>query len=464
MTQHRPSVFSIVALMLTLTFTLSANAEEVYMFSDGKIPNDWTIESGEWEVIDDALTVDASGGFATIFFGDPEQQNYSISARITFEAIDNKTRWASIIFRAGKDGEKPWSQVPVRFNTKEKRGIEYAVSTEKEWSIRRASKSKKPFEIGKPRTLRVTVRGTTVQAFLDGRRLIKSAFCIDRDKGCVGLAASGCKVTFDDVTIEYLKPSKKTFSEMKRQRCGVVAHRGYSAIAPENTLSAIREAIKAGSDGCEFDIYSTKDGKVVLLHDRTVNRTTNGKGKIAELKFDYVRTLDAGSWKDKKFAGEQIPTLDEALAVLKGSGCIPVIEIKVPGISKKVIASVRRAGMLNEAAIIAFNGKVVKEVRELEPRLSCYWLWSKGLKGSPVKQANTIIREAAKHKTNMVDLHYGMLSAEIVAELKKRGMKVWCWTINDPVVMDALMRWGVEGLTTDRPDEVVRLNKEIKKK
>ena len=444
-------------------FSLSANAKEVHSFVDEKVPNDWTIVSGEWEVMDGQLTVDASDEMAAILFGDPKQQNYEISAKITFKSVEDPSRWASIIFRSGPGGKAPWSQVPVRFNTKAKNGIEFAVRTDKGWSVRRTGQAKQAFKLGKARTLRVVVQGTTVEAYLDGKRLLRSAFCIDRDQGCLGLAASGCEVAFDDVTIKSLPSSKEKFSEMKRKPCRVVAHRGYSGIAPENTLSSARAAVQAGATGSEFDIRTTSDGHIVLLHDFKVDRTTNGKGDIAKLPFAQVRKLDAGSWKDKKFAGEKIPTLAETLAVFKGTGCIPVIEIKVKGISKQVVDAVRRADMLGEAAVIAFDGDVVREVREIEPKLPCYWLWSKGLDGTFKQQADAIVREAAKHKTNMVDLHYGMLSAEIVAELKRRGMKVWCWTVNDAVVMDALMRWGVEGITTDYPNKVIDLNKGIEK-
>jgi len=444
-------------------FTLSAHAEEVYSFVDEKLPEDWDIGSGEWDVDDGALTVDASSELATIFFGDLKQQNYDVSAKIAFESVDNPTRWASIIFRAGPKGKRPWSQVPIRFNTTERNGIEFAVRTNKGWSVRKKNKAKAECKLGKARTLRVVVQGTTVEAYLDGNRLIRSALCVDRDDGCLGLAAAGCEVAFDDITIKPLPPSKTKFTEMKRKPCAVVAHRGYSGVAPENTLTSARAAIKAGASGSEFDIRTTRDGHIVLMHDLAVNRTTDGKGKIAELPFAKVRKLDAGSWKDKKFAGEKVPTLEETLAVFKGSGCIPVIEIKVKGITKRVVDAVRRADMLDNAAVIAFDGNVIREVRELEPKLHCYWLWSKDLSGTAEQQAAKIIREAAKHKTNMVDLHYGMLSAEIVEELKRRGMKVWCWTVNDPMVMDALMRWGVEGITTDYPNRTLRLMKEIEK-
>lgn len=453
-----------VSLLALSTLAFSASAEEIYMFSDGKVPGDWTVASGEWEVVDGAITVDASGGeLATIFFGDPEQQNYEISAKITFQDVDNPSRWASIVFRAGEEGETPWSQVPIRFDTKANNGIEFAVQTDKGWNVRQTNKAEKSCELDQARELRVVVRGTTVEAYLDGKRLIRSAFCIDRDRGCIGLAAAGCTVAFDDITITTLPPSEAEFSQMERKPCEVVAHRGYSGIAPENTIASAREAINAGATGSEFDIRATKDGVIVLLHDGTFDRTTDGKGKPEEMTFEEIRKLDAGSWKDPKYAGEKVPTLDETLASLKDSGCIPVIEVKVEGISQQVVDAVRKADMLDQAAVIAFSGNVVKEIRELEPNLPCYWLWSETLEGTPEEQAEAIFNEAAKYNTNMVDLNYGMLSPEVVKELKRRGMKVWCWTVNNPVEMDALMRWGVESITTDLPNEAVRLNKEIGK-
>ena len=452
-------------LILSLVFVVASSvcAEEVYMFSDGKVPGDWTIESGEWEVVDDVLAVDASGGgMAAVFFGDPELQNYEISAKITFEDVDNDSRWASIIFRAGEEGEQPWSQIPIRFDTTAKNGIEYAVRKGDEWSIRAFNKAKEPCKLGEARELRVVVCGTTVEAYLDGQRLIRSSFCLDRDHGCVGLAASGCSVTFDDVTIKPLPDSKATFAEMKRQPCEVVAHRGYSGVAPENTLSAVREAIKVGATGCEFDVYASKDGHIVLMHDGTVDRTTDGKGKITELTLAELRKLDAGSWKDKKFTGEKIPTIEEALALLKDSGCIPVIEIKMEGISQKVVDAIRKADMVDQASIIAFNQNVVREVREIEPKLPCCWLCSRTLDGTPEQQVDWIVTEAKKCKANMVDVHFGMLSSEVIQGLKDRGITVWCWTVDNPVEMDALMRWGVESITTNLPNETVRLNKEAK--
>ena len=154
-----------------------------------------------------------------------------------------------------------------------------------------------------------------------------------------------------------------------------------------------------------------------------------------------------------------MPTLAAVLARQKDSGCIPVVEIKMEGIAEKVVEAIRAAGMVDQAAVISFSAEAVKDVRRLEPRLPCAWLCGKELTGTPSQRAEWIAEQARACDTNMVDLNYQMLSEEVIAELKKRGITVWTWTVDEPVVMEALMRWGVESITTDRPDLAVELRR-----
>lgn len=235
-------------------------------------------------------------------------------------------------------------------------------------------------------------------------------------------------------------------------KCENVAHRGFSASYPENTLVAIRAAIDAGATGCEFDVYGSQEGTVVLMHDKTVDRTTNGEGKVTALPLSKLQTLDAGSWKDARFAGEPVPTLKEALKLLRGSGCQSVIEIKMEGISEQVIDDVREAEMVDEVAVIAFSKKVVSEIRRLEPRIMCAWLSSEELSGPIAKRADWLEERAKACNTKILDLNYKMLSRDLIAELKRRGLAVWTWTVDDPAMMRQLKDWGVDSITTNRPD------------
>ncbi len=238
----------------------------------------------------------------------------------------------------------------------------------------------------------------------------------------------------------------------RKTKCENVAHRGFSDRYPENTLVAIRAAIDAGADGCEFDVYSCQDNTVVLMHDKTVERTTNGKGKVTQLNLAALQSLDAGSWKDAKFAGEKVPTLKEALGVLRDSGCQGVIEIKMEGISQQVIDDVRKMKMVDQVAVIAFSQDVVREIRSLEPSLTCAWLSGEKLKGTTQENADWIEQHAKQCDAKIVDLSYKMLSEELVRELKRRGLAVWTWTVDDPAMMKKLQAWGVDSITTNRPD------------
>ncbi len=246
----------------------------------------------------------------------------------------------------------------------------------------------------------------------------------------------------------------------ERQALQIIAHRGFSHIAPENTLASTRKAIEIGADWCECDVYRTADGAIVLMHDDKVDRTTNGKGEVTKLTLAEIKRLDAGTWKDAAFAKEQIPTLAEFLSLLKGTSCKALVEIKQQGISESVVQVIREAQMIDRAAVICYHEDEVKAVRTLEPRLSCGLLCgdTKGWqKIEPRWRADWIVKHARKCDANFVDLDHNMLTAELMAELQRRKIVVWTWTIDDPKLMETLLHWGVAGITTNRPDELRKL-------
>ena len=419
---------------------------------DGRLPDLWHPVAGRWHVADGALVADSTVGEATISVGDPTWQNYEVEVTATFVEVQDDSRWLSVLVRAAPNGAAPWSQVPIRHKTTSKNGMEFAVrTTPDQWSVRQTASAKEDTPIGRARRLRVVVQGAHVQGYLDGQLVIDSPYCVDRRRGCVGLGASGCVARFDDFLVRRL-PDTPIAPERTSEPCDSVAHRGFSAIAPENTLAAIEKAIEAGASGCEFDVYGCGDGTVVLMHDKTVDRTTDGSGRVTELTLQRLKQLDAGSWKHARFAGEPVPTLAEALGLLKDSGCQPVIEIKMEGISARVVETVRAVDMVDQTAVIAFSQNVIREIRRLEPRLPCAWLSGENLQGSPSERADWLAARAGECGTDLLDLSYKMLSSELIAELKRRELSVWTWTVNEPPVMRALICWGIDSITTDRPD------------
>jgi len=238
-----------------------------------------------------------------------------------------------------------------------------------------------------------------------------------------------------------------------------VAHRGASHLAPENTLMAYRIAISAGADGGECDVYLSVDGIPFLSHDKSTRRTMGGENRdVTTLRFDELRQLDAGVWKGKQFQGEKVPSLEEYLELLKETTCHPVIEIKMDGIEKPVLDALQKHEMVGVATIIAFSQDVVREIRRLEPNICVAFLYSERLQEGEAPEdaadrlAEFLIDRSRDLGTNVLDLSYGILSKTLVEKLRAADIHVWTWTVNDTDKMNTLLDWGVESITTDRPE------------
>ena len=238
-----------------------------------------------------------------------------------------------------------------------------------------------------------------------------------------------------------------------------VAHRGFSAAAPENTLSSVMAAVEVGAQGCEFDIYQSKDGVVYLNHDGKLKRTTGLDKGAGEATFEELRQLDFGAWKGEQFKGEQLTTYDEALAVLKYTGTRPVVEVKANGFEDKVVDGLRRFDLIETAIVIDFSADRVKKYRELEPKLCVAWLTSLQKNETRQQCAQRIIKTLKEINTNVVDVHFGAVDAEFLKTLKDAGIRVMCWTVNNPADIQRMVDLGVESITTDRPDLVLEAQK-----
>ena len=148
----------------------------------------------------------------------------------------------------------------------------------------------------------------------------------------------------------------------------VVGHRGAPSLAPENTVPSFLRAIEAGADFIEVDVWRTDDGEVVVIHDSRVDRTTDSEGPVSELKLMELKTLDAGGWFAPKFRGVKVPTLEEALAVIKDRASV-VVHIKETGVEENVIGILREKDMVHDSIIIADTDRAAVRIKELEPKI-----------------------------------------------------------------------------------------------
>lgn len=238
----------------------------------------------------------------------------------------------------------------------------------------------------------------------------------------------------------------------------IIAHRGASAYAPENTIPAFRKAIEMGAGGLELDVHLSSDGFLVVAHDENTDRTSNGKGPIKDKTLAELKSLDFGGWFSKEFEGAQIPLLDEVLELFRDWDGMLNIEIKngpvfYPGIEKKVADAVRSAGMLERTIVSSFNHYSLVEIRRLEPAVRTAPLYMEGLY-EPWEYAKRI-GACAIHP-----LFYNIVP-EVMVGCIRNGIAVNPFTIDRPehIKMAAMAR--VSGIITNVPDVALSVIREI---
>lgn len=233
----------------------------------------------------------------------------------------------------------------------------------------------------------------------------------------------------------------------------VIAHRGASGYAPENTFAAFQLAVEQGADMVELDVHLSRDGEVVVIHDDRLERTTDGHGLVGAATLAELRRLDAGAWRDARFAGQRIPTLDEVLAWARGRTRL-AIEIKngpnfYVRIEEKVAALLDRHAMLDQALVISFDHHALRRLRQIEPRITTGVLYA-ARPIDPVALAST-------SGATVLEPHWSYVTAEDVQVAHAAGLRLAAWATSDPEVLRRLIACGVDGIATDHPDVLIGL-------
>lgn len=224
----------------------------------------------------------------------------------------------------------------------------------------------------------------------------------------------------------------------------VIAHRGASRAAPENTLSAMKKAIEYGADYAECDVFQTKNGEIVLFHDEEMARTTGQEGMIWDYTLAELKELEVGSWFSEEFRGEPIPTLREVIQLVKGKIKLN-IEVKVsgndPDIAEKVVNIIRSESIAKECMVTSFEKPVIEKVKEIAPELITGFIFDEEYPPD-IFEGNW---EYVCSKRNIVD-------EEFVRKAKQNKKKIFVWTVNYPAEMKKFIALGVDGIITDVPD------------
>jgi glycerophosphoryl diester phosphodiesterase len=227
-----------------------------------------------------------------------------------------------------------------------------------------------------------------------------------------------------------------------------VGHRGAKGHAPENTFASFNLAMELGVNAVETDVHLSKDGQVVLIHDHTVDRTTDGRGFVKDMTLPELKRLDAGSWFDPRFAGQRVPTLAELLSWARDRVGV-AIEIKngpiyYPGIAEKVVHLLNEHGMERQALLISFDHLVLREAKMIAPGVATGILY-----------VGRFVDETGAARAAGADaLHpnWAFVTPDLVEKAHAAGLAVSPWCPNDLATLRLLSQMGVDSIGTDYPD------------
>lgn len=236
-------------------------------------------------------------------------------------------------------------------------------------------------------------------------------------------------------------------------------HRGAPMAAPENTLASFQKARELGADGVELDVMLCADGEPVVIHDFSVERTTNGHGRVRELTLTQLKALDAGSWFYPQFAGERIPTLRE-VAAWAGKDMLLNIELKSTnirgnGLEGRVIAIVQEFGLEQRVILSSFNPFTLWRIRQLAPHLHTGLLYAGDL---PIFLRRAWLRPLAR--PNALHPHYKIVTNDYLVWARHKGYRINVWTPDQIADWQWLIAQKVDIIITNRPDALAMVLKE----
>jgi glycerophosphoryl diester phosphodiesterase len=234
------------------------------------------------------------------------------------------------------------------------------------------------------------------------------------------------------------------------QSCLVVGHRGSSKIAPENTIASAKLAWEQGADAVEIDVHLTSDNKIAVIHDKNTKRTAEVDYMVSETPYSTLKELDVGSWKGKEYKGEPIPLLEDIVSIIP-KGKMLVVEIKS---DRKIVPYIKNTigqhENLDQLIFIAFSYEAIIDAKKAFPENKAFWLSS-----SFKEKSEQVLSKVKTDGLDGVDLHYRLVSAELVQIASELGLEVHTWTVNDEQKAMELQNWGVNSITTDIPDKIL---------
>ena len=238
------------------------------------------------------------------------------------------------------------------------------------------------------------------------------------------------------------------YHQMSRRGLLIIAHRGASAVAPESTRAAIREAVRAGADMVELDVQLTRDGRLVVFHDDRLERTTNGTGRVASLRYAQLARLDAGSWFHPRFRGESVRLVSQVVPLLPQRMGLN-LELKRTTrravLLRRLLRVIRRARIGSRLLLSSFDARLLRPLAKIRVARALI------SRASPDQALGQAIRLGcvAWHPAE------ALVTPRRIARAHAAGLRVHVWTVDDPSRARRLIRWGVDGLFTNDPARLI---------
>lgn len=234
----------------------------------------------------------------------------------------------------------------------------------------------------------------------------------------------------------------------------IIAHRGFSSRAPENTLAAIEAALTAGARAVEWDVHVAACGTAMVFHDTDLDRTTSGSGRVDEHTLSQLSGLDAGSWFSAEFSAERIPTLRDAFTAVRGRVDHAYPEIKgyrEPADLARMVATVHELGMIETTTFISMDYEALEVIRAQDSSVGVGYIVE------TEERLRTALSHAAADAHSLLDLDYriALSHPEFVREASERGVPIVVWTVDDPKQADRLRQLGVSGITTNQVEALL---------
>jgi glycerophosphoryl diester phosphodiesterase len=237
----------------------------------------------------------------------------------------------------------------------------------------------------------------------------------------------------------------------------VIAHRGASGNAPENTLAAFERAVALGAGFIETDLHLTRDAQFVAIHDATLERTTNGKGKVRDCTLAEIRKLDAGMWFDREFMGQKVPTLEEILKFGAKHDVIFYLELKYEaawGMHHSLMGALQKSGGAARSIVISSSESTLAALRQVDPS---------AMMGLIFEESNQDYTKAGiELGVRQLCPQYSLVSAEMVEQAHGLDLQVATWTVDDAATMRAMIAAKVDGIMTNFPDRLQAVLEDMK--